>query len=147
MRVRGRIVSDMGDFAPTTASDSAEHDRYFRENMTRMLVRGWQKVNTWRFKGPLFVVAFLLGIFDHALHWGGASFAAAVAIIVPIIGFRAYWNTWKFWASLSAFILLQIPLVFALRSLMEKSGFPMLYAFGILDCAFVVTGFFYVLEA
>jgi len=111
-----------------------------------MPVGGWQKVNTWRFKGPLLAVAFLIGFFDHALHWGGASFAAAVATIVPTIGFRAYWNTWRFWGSLSALIFLQIPLVFALRPLVEKSGFPMLYAFGILDCAFVVAGLFYVLE-
>ena len=111
-----------------------------------MAEKGWQKVNTWRFKGPILAVAFLLGVFDHALHWGGVSLAAAVAIIVPTIGFRAFWNAWKFWVSLAAFALLQIPLVLVLRPLVERSGFPMLYAFGILDCAFVITGLFYVLE-
>jgi len=36
-------------------------------------IKSWKKVNTWRFKGPVLAVAFLLGLFDHALHWGGIA--------------------------------------------------------------------------
>jgi len=111
-----------------------------------MMKARWQRINTWRIKGPILAVAFLLGIFDHVLHLGGVSFAAAIAIVVPAIGFRASWREWRFWASLAAVALLQIPLVLALRPLVDKSGFATLFIFGMLDCGFVLTAIFYVLE-
>jgi hypothetical protein len=52
-----------------------------------LLPKGWKKVNTWRVKGSLLDAAFLIGLFDHAWHLSGASFAAGIAMIVPIIGF------------------------------------------------------------
>jgi hypothetical protein len=61
-----------------------------------MPVRGWKKVNTWPIKGPILVAAFLLGFFDHALRWGRVSFAAAIAMVLAIIGFRDFWNGWRF---------------------------------------------------
>jgi len=108
--------------------------------MSMMTLKGWRKVNTWRIKGPFLAVAFLLGLFDHALHWGGASFAAGTAVVIPIIGFRAYWNRLKFWGTVAAMTVLQVPVVAALRPLVGRSGFPLLFAFGILDCALVITG-------
>ena len=114
------------------------------ETMCAMPLKGWKKINTWRIKGPLLVVALLVGFFDHALHWSGASVAAGIALLVPVIGFRDYWNTWKFWATVLAFAALEVPIVLLMRPLVEKSGFPVLYAFGILDCAFVIGGIYYV---
>ena len=61
-----------------------------------MPVKAWRKVNTWPIKGPILVVALLLGFFEPTLHWGGATFAAAVAMVLPIIGFRDLWNVWNF---------------------------------------------------
>jgi hypothetical protein len=101
-------------------------------------LKGWKKVNTWRVKGPLLAVAFLVGIFDHAWHLGGASFAAGIAVILPIIGFRDLWNTSKFWLSVAALAVLQVPVVVALRPFV--SGFPLLFAFAVVDCALVIAG-------
>jgi hypothetical protein len=109
-----------------------------------MPAQRWKKVNTWRIKGPFLVVAFLLGLFDHVLHWGGISLAAAIAIVVPIIGFRDHWNAWRFWVTVAAMAVLQLPLVLALRPMLGKSAFPFLYGFGLLDCAFVIASISYV---
>lgn len=78
------------------------------ETMSHMRLKEWQKANTWSIKGPLLVVALLLGFFDHSLHWGGAAFAAGIAVVLPIIGFREFWSEWRFWAALSALALLQL---------------------------------------
>jgi len=51
------------------------------------LLRDWKKVNTWRVKGSLLAAPFLVGLFDHAWHLGGASLAAGIAVIVPISHF------------------------------------------------------------
>jgi hypothetical protein len=112
--------------------------------MSNTRLRRWQKVNTWPIKGPLLVVALLLGFFDHALHWGGAVFAAAIAVVLPIIGFRDFWSEWRFWVTLSVMALFQLPLVVAVRVFVEKPGFPLLYGLTILDCMFVVIGISYV---
>lgn len=109
-----------------------------------MHVSGWQKVNTWRIKDPLLVIAFLLGFFDHALHWGGATFAAAIAIALPIIGFRDSWREWKFWVTAGSLAFFQIPLVLAMRTLVEKPGFPLMFAFTIIDGMLVVFAVAYV---
>lgn len=90
------------------------------------------------------VVALLLGFFDHALHWGGAAFAASIAVVLPIIGFRDFWRLGKFWVTVSALALFQLPLVLAIRSFVERPGFPFLYAFTIVDGIFVVFGIAYV---
>jgi hypothetical protein len=113
------------------------------ETMDHMLKR-WRKINTWPVKGPLLVVALLLGFFDHSLQWGGAAFAAGIAVVLPIIGFREFWSEWRFWAALSALALLQLPFVLAVRALVEKPGFPLLYALTILDCMLVILGLSYV---
>ena len=112
--------------------------------MSAMSLKGWEKVNTWRIKWPLLAVAFLVGLFDHALQWGGASVAAGIAMVLPIIGFRDFWNRWKFWTTVVVFAVLQVPMVLLMRPLVGKSGFPLLWAFGILDCAVVIAGIYYV---
>jgi hypothetical protein len=114
------------------------------ETMSHMRLKRWQKVNTWSIKGPLLVVALLLGFFEHSLHWGGAAFAAGIAVVLPIIGFREFWSEWRFWAALSALALLQLPLVLAVRAFVEKPGFPLLYALTIIDCMFVILGLSYI---
>lgn len=112
--------------------------------MAKIQSKHWQKVNTWPIKGPVLVVAVLLGFFDHWLHWGSATFAAGAALVVPIIGFREFWKEWKFWAALSALALFQLPLVLAVRAFLGKLGLPLLYALTILDGTAVVLGLSYV---
>jgi hypothetical protein len=109
-----------------------------------MALKGWRKVNTWRIKGPFLVAAGLLGPFDHILHWGRASFGAGIAIVIPLIGFSGLWKKWKFWGTLGCLTVLQVPTVLALRPSMEHGGFPLLLAFSVLDCAFVITAISYV---
>ena len=111
---------------------------YLRQCSTMPLPKGWKKVNTWRVKWPLLAAAFLIGLFDHAWHLSAVSSAAGIAMIVPIIGFRDLWHTWKFWLSVAAIAALQVPVVIALRPFV--SGFPLLFAFGVLDCAVVIAG-------
>ena len=108
-----------------------------------MQLEQWRKVNTWSVKGPLLLVAVLLGFFDHSLHWGGAAFAAGIAVVLPIIGFREFWNKWRFWAALSALSLLQLPFVLAVRAFVEKPVFPLLYVLTIFDCVIVILGLSY----
>lgn len=50
----------------------------------------------------------------------------------------------EFWVTVVALAVFQLPLVLEVRPIVEKSGFPLLYAFGIIDCMFVVAGIYYV---
>jgi hypothetical protein len=59
-------------------------------------------------------------------------------VILPIIGFRDLWNTSKFWLSVATLAVLQVPVVVALRPFV--SGFPLLFAFAVVDCALVIAG-------
>ena len=101
-------------------------------------------MNTWPIKGPILVAAVLLGFFDHNLHWGRVLFAAAIAMVLAIIGFRDFWNSWRFWVTVALLTSLQIPLVIALRPQMEKAGLTWLYAFTIFDFFLVVGAIYFV---
>ncbi|SRR6266567_6554926 len=90
-------------------------------------------------RAPLLVLALLLGFFDHILHWGDGVLAAGLAIIVPIIGFRDSWSEAKFWITVFLLALLQVPLVVELSTLIERQTFPLMFAFGILDCVLVAS--------
>lgn len=97
----------------------------------------WRKVNVWSIKGPILVVALLLGLCDRTLHWGRTSFAAGLAMVVPIIGFRDCWKERRFWLAIAALGVAQVPLVIELGPLMEQLKFPLMFAFGILDSVLV----------
>ena len=93
----------------------------------------WKTVNVWPIKGPLLVTMLLLGFFDHALHWGRAPIAAGLAMVLPIIGFRDFWNEGKFWITVSILAVAQVPLVIAISSPMDRLKFPLMFMFGICD--------------
>ena len=97
----------------------------------------WRKVNVWSIKGPILLLALLLGFFDHVLHWGRGPFAAGLAMIIPIIGFRDFWNSGRFWVTIVLLGVLQVPLVIGVKPLMEQLKFPFMFTFGMLDCALV----------
>src|ERR1700724_3155397 len=84
----------------------------------RQAVERWRKVNDWSFKGPLLVLALLLGFFDHALHWGRPSFVAGVAMVIPILGFRDLWKEARFWITIVLLGVVQVPLVVSVGPLM-----------------------------
>jgi len=100
----------------------------------------WRKVNVWSIKGPLLVLALLLGFLGGALDWNSAPFAAGVAITIPIIGFRDFWAEWRFWITIVIIGAFQVPLVILVRPLVEQLKFPFLFTFGIFDCVLVVLG-------
>jgi hypothetical protein len=83
------------------------------------------------------VLAGLLGLFNHDLHWGRGPFAAGVAMVLPIIYFRDLWNEVRFWIVILLLGVIQIPVVIGVRGLMEELKFPFMLAFGILDCTLV----------
>lgn len=97
-------------------------------------LKGWRKVNTWSFKAPLLIAAGLLGFFDHSLHWGRAVFAAGLGMLVPILGFRDFWKSSRFWVTALLLGVAQVPLVVVARPLMDKLKFPFMLLFGIFDC-------------
>jgi hypothetical protein len=99
----------------------------------------WKKVNVWSIKGPLLLLALILGFLDHILRWGGGVYAAGAAMIVPIIGFRDFWNEARFWITIFLLVPIQVPLVIELNPLIERQGFPLLLTFGILDCVLVAS--------
>jgi hypothetical protein len=101
-------------------------------------IERWRKVNDWSFKGPLLVIALLLGFFDHTLHWGRATFAAVLATLIPVFGFRDLWREARFWITILLLGVLQIPLVMAVGSLVEQLKFMFMLAFGIFDCALII---------
>lgn len=51
----------------------------------------------------------------RALH----RFAVGTTLALPIIGFRAYWNRWRFWGTVAAMTILQVAAVAGLRPLEE----------------------------
>lgn len=112
-------------------NNRAHHDPRQRE-------KGWRKVNVWSIKGPILLLALLVGFFGGALHWGTSPLAAAAAMIIPIIGFRDFWNEGKFWITVLLLGAAQVPLVILLRPLIDQLKFPFMFTFGIFDCVLVV---------
>jgi hypothetical protein len=83
-------------------------------------------------------VAALLGFFSEPLHLGSAPFAAGLAMIAPIIGFRDFWNERRFWVTVLLLGAAQVPLVILVRPLIEKLKFPLMFTFGIFDAVLVL---------
>ena len=96
-------------------------------------MRGWNSVNRWAVKGPILILASLLGFFDHELHWGRAAFAAGLAMTIVIIGFRTFWYEVRFWITLILLGVFQVPLVLLVSPMMEQLKFPFMFVFGIAD--------------
>jgi hypothetical protein len=95
----------------------------------------------WPVKSILFLLAAVAAFFDHASsRWGATIVMAACALIAPvfILQFRRFWNQSRFWITVSFLVLVQIPLVIAVRPLIERAGSFYMLAFGIVDGLFVI---------
>ena len=71
--------------------------------------------------------------------WGVRRFAAGVAMLIPIFGFGDLWNEARFWNTILLLGVLQVPLVMAVRPLVEQLKFPLMLTFGIFDYALIIT--------
>jgi len=65
-------------------------------------------------------------------------------MVIPIIGFRDFWNEGRFWITVVLLGLAQVPLVIALRPLMEQIKFPLMLVFGISDSVLMVLAILWV---
>ncbi len=63
---------------------------------------------------------------------------SGAALIVPVLQFRRLWNEGRFWIVAGLLMALQIPLVIAVRPLVERFRAAFLLAFGIGDGLFVI---------
>jgi hypothetical protein len=86
----------------------------------------------------LLSVALVFGLLDHALHgWGRSAFAAGIAVAAPTIGYRKFWSQGRFWITAAHLSSVQVPLVMAVRPLIDDLQFGGMLAFGIADCVFM----------
>jgi hypothetical protein len=113
--------------------------RHLSESFFENMSNYWKKVNVWSIKGPLLLLALILGFLDHILRWGGGVYGAGATMIIPIIEFRDFWNEARFWITVFLLILIQVPLVIELKPLIGRQGFPLMLAFGIFDCVLVAS--------
>jgi|SRR5581483_5812946 len=128
--INNPLTSATGHLDPSMGHLGERQDPEKRE-------KRWRKVNVWSIKGPILVLALLLGFFADALHWGTAPLAAGAAITIPVIGYRDFWNKGRFWITVFVLAMFQVPLVIAVRPLIEKLKFPFMLMFGLFDCVLV----------
>src|SRR6516162_10185307 len=110
----------------------------------RQSAKKWKELNTWPVKWPILALAVLFGAMSNVYHWGRAPVAAAAAVILPIIGFRNYWNEVRFWITVLLLGAIQVPIVLLINPIMEEVKFPFLFAFGVLDCVLVALAIFWI---
>lgn len=99
--------------------------------------KGWRKTKDWPAKIPVLLVAFVFGFIDDALHWGPAPVVAVIAMMLPVLGFRDFWDETKFWITVALLSALQVPIGIAVSPLMQQFKFPFVFMFGIFDCVLV----------
>lgn len=75
--------------------------------------------------------------------WSGSIAAAAAALLFPaIIYYRKTEKRERFWVTVTLLAIIQVPLVIAVRPVVERFGLFLTLAFGALDCllvAFAIT--------
>jgi hypothetical protein len=70
--------------------------------------------------------------------WMGAVLMSGAALILPVLQFRTLWSEARFWVVTALLMVVQIPLVIAVRPLVERLRAAFLLAFGIGDGLFVI---------
>lgn len=94
----------------------------------------------WPVKVILFSMMGFLGLFGHAMNgWGEPVAMASAAVLVPIFlrQFHKFWNQSRFWITVSLLAAIQVPLVVAVRPVIERSRALYSLEFGIIDIMFV----------
>jgi hypothetical protein len=85
------------------------------------------------------VFAFLCSLrFGYA--WGGSIAAAVAGLIFPVVAYYGKFGAHRwFWVTVTLLTILQIPLVIAVRPLVEQFRFVCMLVFGVVD--FVLVAF------
>jgi len=94
---------------------------------------------SWSVKAVLLALALLAGFFEHALGgWSGPIAMAAVAVVVPILLFRRFWSQTWFWITAVLLGVVQVPIVVAIRPLIEHARSFYMLTFVIIDGLLVI---------
>ena len=104
---------------------------------------GSGKVNqrglSWPVKALLLSLALLAGFFEHALgEWAGPAAMAAVAVVVPVLLFRRFWSQTWFWITAVLLGAIQVPVVVAVRPLIERTRSFYMLTFVMIDGLLVI---------
>jgi hypothetical protein len=94
---------------------------------------------SWPVKAILLSLALLAGFFEHALGaWAGPIAMAAIAVVVPILLFRRFWDRTWFWVTAVLLGVVQVPLVVAVRPLIQQARSYYMLCFVIIDGLLVI---------
>ena len=80
----------------------------------------------------------VLGALDQSPYWGRAVLMAAIALIVPVAGFRDLWSEVRFWVTVTVAALFQIPVLMALQPIGQRSGVAFMLGFTIADGLLII---------
>ena len=93
----------------------------------------------WLMKVILLLLAMLTGFFEHALGgWGGPIAMATAAVVVPILLYRRFWHKAWFWITAALLGTIQVPMVAAVRPLMDQARSFYMLTFVMVDGLFVI---------
>jgi|SRR5580692_1402773 hypothetical protein len=94
---------------------------------------------SWPVKALLLSLALLAGLFEHALgRWAGPTAMAAIAVIVPVLLFQRFWRQTWFWITAVLLGVAQVPVVIAVRPLIEQARSFYMLSFVMIDGLLVI---------
>src|ERR1700683_4582030 len=89
--------------------DAKVRDDDLRMNEPSKRSRGWL---SWQAKLILFSFVGIAGFFDHAFAaWGAPITVAAIALLLPVLYWREFWDQIWFWITMTLLAAIQAPLV------------------------------------
>ena len=114
-------------------------------------MRGKSPISDWNPGWQTKTLAFVAGGVIAALFvsnprgygFGGAMVAAGAALVVPTIAYRKFWGQYRFWIVFALLAAVQVPLVIAVRPLVEQFRFMFMLLFGAVDCVAVISAFYW----
>ncbi len=102
---------------------------------------GWNP--GWRTKAlALLIGGVIAALFDgrpHGYGWGGAILSAGAALVVSAVAYQKLWGRRQFWITLALLAAVQVPVVIAVRPLVEQFRFVFMLVFGAVDCMVVIS--------
>jgi hypothetical protein len=86
------------------------------------------------------IFAFLWSvILPDGYAWGACIAASAAALVFPaVFYYRAFAVRRQFWVTVLVLSLVQVPVVIAIKPIVDEGRFPFILLFGALDCIAVI---------